>query len=116
MEPIGAKLSKWTNEPMPSNRAMDENVNISDNCNYNKKVQECIKSWWLNYNSEEYFERSTFKISWEGFWISFIYLEYEKKLEFAKMHKDWPVCNKKKVVFSNETRINFLYSDGTYWC
>jgi hypothetical protein len=40
----------------------------------------------------------------------------KKKLEFSKMHKDWTICDWKRVVFSNETKINCLCSHGMTWC
>jgi hypothetical protein len=40
----------------------------------------------------------------------------KKRFEFAKMHKDWIVRDWKKVVFSDEARINCLCSDGISWC
>jgi hypothetical protein len=40
----------------------------------------------------------------------------KKRLEFAKMHKDWTVRDWEKVVFSDETKINRLCSDGIKWC
>jgi hypothetical protein len=40
----------------------------------------------------------------------------KEKLEFAKMHKDWTVRDWKRVVFSDETKINRLCSDGISWC
>jgi hypothetical protein len=38
----------------------------------------------------------------------------KERLEFAKMHKDWTIWE--KVVFSDETKVNRLCSDGISWC
>jgi transposase len=40
----------------------------------------------------------------------------KKRLEFAKMHKDWTVRHWVTVVFSNDTKINLLCFDGINWC
>jgi hypothetical protein len=40
----------------------------------------------------------------------------KESLQFAKMHKDWIVCDWKRVVFSDETKINRLCSDKINWC
>jgi hypothetical protein len=40
----------------------------------------------------------------------------KERLGFAKMHKDWTICDWKRVVFSNETKINCLCSHGMTWC
>jgi hypothetical protein len=40
----------------------------------------------------------------------------KKKLEFSKMHKDWTICDSKRVIFSDETRVSCLYSNGISWC
>jgi hypothetical protein len=39
----------------------------------------------------------------------------KERLEFAKMYKDWIVCDWKRVVFNDETRINYLCYDGISW-
>ncbi|KAJ1299603.1 hypothetical protein OPQ81_012023 [Rhizoctonia solani] len=36
-------------------------------------------------------------------------------LEFAKVHKDWTVEDWKRVLWSDETKINRLWSDGVHW-
>ncbi|KAJ1300033.1 hypothetical protein OPQ81_011153 [Rhizoctonia solani] len=36
-------------------------------------------------------------------------------LEFAKVHKDWTVEDWKCVLWSDETKINCLWSDGVHW-
>ncbi|EIE92012.1 hypothetical protein RO3G_16723 [Rhizopus delemar RA 99-880] len=38
----------------------------------------------------------------------------EHRLEWAKKHQDWTVEEWRKVVFSNETKINVWSSDGYY--
>ena len=40
----------------------------------------------------------------------------KEKLEFSKMHKDWTVRDWERVVFSDETKINYLCFDGISWC
>jgi len=37
-------------------------------------------------------------------------------MEFAIRHKDWTVDDWRKVVWSDETKINRLGSDGREWC
>ncbi|KAJ1301371.1 hypothetical protein OPQ81_008636 [Rhizoctonia solani] len=37
------------------------------------------------------------------------------RLEFAKAHKDWTVEDWKHVLWSDETKINCLWSDGVHW-
>jgi hypothetical protein len=32
------------------------------------------------------------------------------------MHKDWTVCDWKRVLFSDETRISHLGFNGVSWC
>ncbi|KAJ1300234.1 hypothetical protein OPQ81_005063 [Rhizoctonia solani] len=36
-------------------------------------------------------------------------------IEFAKAHKDWTVEDWKHVLWSDETKINRLWSDGVHW-
>lgn len=38
------------------------------------------------------------------------------RLEFAKIHKDWTVEDWKRVIWSDETKINRFCSDGREWC
>lgn len=38
------------------------------------------------------------------------------RLEFAKNYQSWTIEDWKKVVFSDETRVNMLYSDGPEYC
>jgi len=38
------------------------------------------------------------------------------RLEFAKQHQQWTVEDWKRVVFSDETKINRFNSDGMNWC
>src|SRR5262249_1525641 len=38
------------------------------------------------------------------------------RLEFAKQHKDWTVEDWKRVIWSDETKINRFCSDGCSWC
>ena len=38
------------------------------------------------------------------------------RMEFAVRHKDWTVDDWRKVVWSDETKINRLGSDGQEWC
>jgi hypothetical protein len=40
----------------------------------------------------------------------------KEKLEFAKIHKDWTVRDWEKFFYIDETRINYLCSDGISWC
>ena len=39
-----------------------------------------------------------------------------ERLRFAKIHKEWIVEDWKRVVFSDETKINRFNSDGRTWC
>ena len=39
----------------------------------------------------------------------------KERLEFAKMHKGWTIHDWERVVFSDETKINCLCSDGISW-
>lgn len=41
---------------------------------------------------------------------------HKARLEFAIRHKDWTVDDWRKVVWSDETKINRLGSDGREWC
>jgi transposase len=38
------------------------------------------------------------------------------RLEFAKRHQDWTVEDWKRVIWSDETKINRCGSNGQYWC
>ena len=38
------------------------------------------------------------------------------RLEFAKSHRDWTIADWKRVVWSDETKINRYCSDGRSWC
>jgi len=38
------------------------------------------------------------------------------RLAFAKSHKDWTIYDWHRIVFSDETKINRLCSDGITWC
>src|SRR5215469_147372 len=38
------------------------------------------------------------------------------RLEFARKYKDWTVDDWKRVVWSDETKINRFGSDGRKWC
>ena len=38
-----------------------------------------------------------------------------QRLEFAKVHKDWTIEDWKKVIWSDETKVNRLRSDGREW-
>jgi len=38
------------------------------------------------------------------------------RLEFAKQHENWTVEDWKRVIFSDETKINRFNSDGMNWC
>jgi hypothetical protein len=40
----------------------------------------------------------------------------QEKLCFATIHKDWIVEDWKRVVFSDETKINRFNADGRSWC
>lgn len=40
----------------------------------------------------------------------------QKRLAFAKRHKDWTVEDWKRVVWSDESKINRFCSDGRKWC
>lgn len=40
----------------------------------------------------------------------------KKRLEFARKHKDWTYGDWKRVIWSDETKINRLGSDGRVWC
>lgn len=40
----------------------------------------------------------------------------KERLAFAKSHKDWTVADWKRVIFSDETKINRFGSDGKKWC
>jgi hypothetical protein len=40
----------------------------------------------------------------------------KEKLKFGEMHKDWIVHDWKKVIFSDETKINYLCFHGISWC
>ena len=37
-------------------------------------------------------------------------------LRFARIHKEWTIEDWKRVVFSDETKINLFNSDGRTWC
>ena len=39
-----------------------------------------------------------------------------ERLRFARIHKEWTVEDWKRVVFSDETKINCFNSDGRTWC
>lgn len=39
-----------------------------------------------------------------------------KRLEFAKIHKDWSIDDWSCVIWSDETKINRMGSDGRPWC
>jgi transposase len=38
------------------------------------------------------------------------------RLEFAWQHKDWTIEDWKRVIWSDETKINRFCSDGCSWC
>jgi transposase len=38
------------------------------------------------------------------------------RLEFARRHKDWTIDDWKRVIWSDETKINRFCSDGRSWC
>jgi transposase len=38
------------------------------------------------------------------------------RLDFARRHKDWTVADWKRVIWSDETKINRFCSDGRSWC
>ena len=38
------------------------------------------------------------------------------RLEFARIHQHWIVEDWSRVVFSHESKINHLCSDGMMWC
>lgn len=38
------------------------------------------------------------------------------RMEFAKKHKDWTIEDWKRVIFSDESKINRFNSDGRSWC
>ena len=40
----------------------------------------------------------------------------KERLEFAKMLKDWIICDWKRAAFSDETKMNHLCFDGISWC
>jgi hypothetical protein len=40
----------------------------------------------------------------------------QERLRFATIHKDWTVEDWKRVVFSDETKINCFNIDGRSWC
>lgn len=40
----------------------------------------------------------------------------QERLHFATIHKDWTVEDWKRVVFSDETKINRFNADGRSWC
>jgi transposase len=41
---------------------------------------------------------------------------HKKRLEFARRHQNWTVEDWKRIVWSDETKINRLGSDGHLWC
>ena len=41
---------------------------------------------------------------------------HQARMEFASHHKDWTMDDWHKVVWSDETKINRLGSDGRVWC
>jgi len=40
----------------------------------------------------------------------------KERLDFARAHKDWTVDDWKRIVWSDETKINRFCSDGRSWC
>jgi hypothetical protein len=40
----------------------------------------------------------------------------KERLNFARRHKDWTVEDWKRVIWSDETKINWFCLDGRSWC
>lgn len=40
----------------------------------------------------------------------------KERLEFARRHEHWTICDWERVIFSDETKVNRFCSDGRSWC
>lgn len=40
----------------------------------------------------------------------------KRHLEFAKKYQNWTITEGKRVIWSDETKINRICSDGMFWC
>ena len=61
-------------------------------------------------------KKSMFRVSREGFKFSFVCQDYQREIRIFKIHKDYTTRDWERMVFSDETRINYLCSNGISWC
>ena len=89
---------------------MDLAIEATRNHKSASRVDVCVKT--LKNPLRKASLKSTKKISKPALSTKYV----KERVEFAKMHQDWTICNWERRVFRDETKLNFLCYNGISSC